>query len=197
MNRQADLSEEMYKRIYRLIKRQIDPRIIATTLHIPVRTIEGIVSRIDRTSVEVNEDEIQKITKESLENADRGFLDIYFYSKTRYGIIQVVGTLIGEHLEAFSLELNKAYEISLKAVAIRMTDVTMIDEEAGKMILKFHEKFQSLGRFSALLDPQPAIESSLSQFHLDTDIPIFGTERAFEDAAFSRRNPSIIKRNHN
>jgi hypothetical protein len=45
----------------------------------------------------------------------------------------------------------------------------------------------------AILDPSPDIDKLLAQFHIDSTIPVFGTERAFEEAAFSRKT-TIIKR---
>lgn len=191
-NKQPELSEEMYKRIYRLIKREIDPRIIANTLNIPLRTIEAIITRLEKNST-------NDYTNEPLDNTgsrgtDKGFLDIYLYTKTRYAIIQLVGTLITDYLESFSNELEKAHNSTFKAFAIRMSDVTSIDETAGKLLLNSYEKFQSLHRFMAILDPSPDIDRSLTLFHIDSTIPVFGTERAFEDAAFTRKT-TIIKRN--
>ncbi len=191
-NKQPELSEEMYKRIYRLIKRQIDPRIIANTLNIPLRTIEAISTRLEKNLT--NDYANEQLFNNGSRAADNGFLDIYVYPKTRYAIIQLVGTLITDHLESFSKELDKAHNSSFKAFAIRMSDVTSIDETAGKLLLSLYEKVQSFHRFMAILDPSPDIDKLLIQFHIDSTIPVFGTERAFEDAAFSRKT-TIIKRN--
>jgi anti-anti-sigma regulatory factor len=193
MAKQTELSEEMYRRIYRLIKRQVDPRVIATTVNIPLRTIEGIVSRFEKNLIgELGN--IEELSNTSEANEDKEFLDIYVYTKTRYAIIQVVGILTSEHKDVFSQELDKVYETSFKAFAIRMSDVTEIDEIICKLIIKYYEKFQSYNRYLALLDPAPEIEVLLTQFHIDTVVPIFGTERAFEDSAFSRKASTVIKR---
>ena len=193
-NKQPDLSEEMYKRIYRLVKRQVDSRVIASTLNIPFRTIEGIVSRLEKTSSEELANETGSST-DLTENQDSEFLDIYVYPKTRYAIMEIVGTLTSQFHTAFLNELEKAYNSSLKAFAIRMADITSIDEESVKVIVTYFGKFQSYGRYLAILDPSPKLEILLIQYKIDQVVPIFGTERAFEDAAFSR-SASIIKRSH-
>jgi anti-anti-sigma regulatory factor len=184
----------MYKRIYRLVKRQIDPRVIANTLNIPVRTVEGIITRLEKSSVGEFSNETGTLNI-AAENQDGGFLDIYMYTKTRYAVMEIVGTLTSQYLVAFTAELEKAYNSSLKAFAIRMVDITQIDEQAAKTILEYFEKFQSYGRYLAILDPSPNLESLLIQYKIDQTIPIFGTERAFEDAAFSRSS-AMIKRGH-
>lgn len=192
--KQPELSEEMYKRIYRLVKRQVDPRVIANTLNIPVRTVEGIVSRLGKSSVGEFSNETGSYSN-TAGNQDGGFLDIYVYAKTRYAVMEIVGTLTSQYLAAFTAELEKAYNSSLKAFAIRMVDITQIDEQAAKTILAYFEKFQSYGRYLAILDPSPVLESLLIQYKIDQTIPIFGTERAFEDAAFLR-STTTIKRGH-
>lgn len=192
--KQQELSEEMYKRIYRLVKRQVDPRVIANTLNIPVRTVEGIVSRFGKSIVGEPSNEIDSVGVLD-GNQDNGFLDIYIYSKTRYAVMEIVGTLTAQYLVAFTEELEKAYNSSLKAFAIRMADITHLDEQAAKSILLYFEKFQSNSRYLAILDPSPGIEAQLIQYKIDQTIPIFGTERAFEDAAFLRSS-AMIKRGH-
>lgn len=194
MNRPADLSEDMYRRIYRLIKRQIDPRIIAATLNIPYKTVTGIISRFEKTSDE--NFSFSDIRKEdaNAEMAEKGFLDLYFFPKTRYAIIQVVGTLIDFHLENFTKELEKAAATSFKAIAIKLSDVTQIDQKAAEKILDFNSKFQTHSRYLALLDPSPALDELLIKFGLEGVIPVFGTERAFEDTAFSHKKTTLIKR---
>ena len=192
MEKQSEISEEMYRRIYRLIKRQIDPRVIATTVNIPIRTIEGIVSRFEKKLIGES-NKFEPLPNEQ-ENETKGFLDIYVYSKTRYATMQVVGTLTSVYVDVLSKELDKAHESSLKAFAIRMSDVTEIDEIICKLIISYHEKFQSYGRYLALLDPSPDIEGVLANFRIDSVVPIFGTERAFEEAAFPRKSANVIKR---
>jgi anti-anti-sigma factor len=186
-----ELSEEMYRRIYRLIKRQIDPRVIANTLNIPLRTVESIINRYGKTSIE---DLASDTALDSGDTAEKGFLDIYNYPKTRYSIIQIVGTLTKEHIDQFNDELEKTSTTAIKALAIRMSDISSIDSNGAGVLLKYFERFQTYGKYFALLDPSPELESALNDLKIAEAIPIFGTERAFEEAAFSRRSAGTIKR---
>lgn len=182
-NRFDDLSQEMYHRIYRMIKRNIDPKRIAATLNLPVKTITNIVSRINQGfntqpdySGEPSED-----------HSGIDFLDIYLYTKTRYAVIQLVGSLNKQHLYLLENELEKSASASYKALALRMTDVHIIDVEACNLIVSAFKKYQNLGRYLAILDPSPEIEVVLTEFNLEETVPIFGTERAFEDFAFTKK----------
>ncbi|NLD94101.1 MAG: STAS domain-containing protein [Fibrobacter sp.] len=186
-----ELSEEMYRRIYRLIKRQIDPRVIANTLNIPLRTVESIIGRFGRTSP----DELTSDTGlDSKETTEKGFLDIYNYPKTRYSIIQLVGTLTKEYVNQFNDELEKISATAIKALAIRMSDLSSIDSDGAGVLIKYFEHFHAHGKYFALLDPSSELEASLNTLKVTETIPIFGTERAFEEAAFSHRSPGTIKR---
>ncbi len=186
-----ELSEDMYRRIYRLIKRQIDPRVIANTMNIPLRTVEGIIGRYGKTSLE---DLTSGTGLDSEETTEKGFLDIYNYPKTRYSIIQIVGTLTKEHVNQFNDELEKTSTTAIKALAVRMSDISSIDSDGAGVLIKYFERFQTYGKYFALLDPPPELEASLNALKVAEAIPIFGTERAFEEAAFSRRSPGTLKR---
>ncbi len=186
-----ELSEEMYRRIYRLIKRQIDPRVIAKTLNIPLRTVESIIGRFGRTSLD---DLTSDTGQDPKETTEKGFLDVYNYPKTRYSIIQLVGTLAKEHVSQFNDELEKISATAIKALAIRMSDVSSVDSDGAGVLIKYFEHFQTYGKFFAILDPPSELEASLNALKITETIPIFGTERAFEEAAFSRRSPGTLKR---
>jgi len=186
-----ELSEDMYRRIYRLIKRQIDPRVIANTLNIPLRTVESIIGRYGKTSIE---DFTSDTDSDSGDMAEKGFLDIYNYPKTRYSIIQIVGTLTKEHINQFNEELEKTSTTAIKALAIRMTDISSIDSDGAGVLIRYYERFQTYGKYFALLDPSPELETPLNNLKVAETIPIFGTERAFEEAAFVRRSAGTIRR---
>lgn len=188
--KQSELSEEMYRRLYRLIKRNVDLRVIANTLNIPLRTVESIKSRFEKTS---GNEFVPSQDNEETER-DNSYLDIYTYPKTRYAILQIVGTLNAEHLAQFKDEIEKAYNTSFKALAIRMSDLTDIDQAAIDLIVQFHEKFQNYGKFLAILDPSEPVETKLIEMKIDKIIQVFGTERAFEDAAFLRKSTTATKR---
>jgi hypothetical protein len=45
-HRQHTISEDMYHRVYRLMNRGTDPRLIAAALDLPLRTILNVISRL-------------------------------------------------------------------------------------------------------------------------------------------------------
>lgn len=195
-DKKRDLSEEIYHRIYRLIKRGLSPQTIAATLQLPIRTILSVVNRLDKSSSPANNTTV--LVQEQHETQHESeFLDLYFYPKTRYAIIQLVGTLTETYTPLLENELEKTLELSWKALAIRMSDVLVLCESACNIIAASKDRFTSLGRYLALLDPSPSIETALTTFHLEGIIPIFGTERAFEDAAFAKKGKRYTRRgNH-
>lgn len=185
MQKQSDeLSLEMYHRIYRMIKRNIEPKVIAATLNLPLKTVNGIVMRIKQK----NDSGVTDSAFVSQEHSVRDFLDVYLYTKTRYAVIQLVGVLHKRNLYLLEKEIDKAVTAPWKATALRLTDVLLIDSDSCNFIRNSFIKFQELGRFLAILDPSPQIEATLSESKIEDTVPIFGTERAFEDAAFSNKS---------
>jgi anti-anti-sigma factor len=173
----------MYRRLYRLIKRQIDPRRIAATLNIPIRTVINIMNRLENSP----DPEIADDTTHSTGH-QTDFIDFYYYQKTRYSVLQLVGTLTERNTELLANELQRISASPSKALAIRLTDVTSIDETGCRVLLSFFHDFKSHGKFLALLDPSQELEPILAKYNLEESIPVFGTERAFEDAAFTRKS---------
>lgn len=193
-----ELSEEIYHRIYRLIKRRLSAHTIAATLHLPLRTVLGVINRLERseaTSTLQSDDEIKGTGTPVTSDTD--YLDIYFYPKTRYAIVDLVGALSDTHIGLLKTEMEKAIASSWKAVAIRMSHVQVLSETAAAIILSSKEEFASLGRFIGILDPAPAIEQAVAANNLEEAIPIFGTERAFEDAAFAKKGKLYSRHSNN
>jgi anti-anti-sigma regulatory factor len=189
-----EISEEMYHRLYRLMKRKIAPTNIAHTLHLPLRTVEHIINRMkksDDENLSLNKAKIQKSKKPG----DEKYLDIYLYTKTRYSIIQLVGALTEQYCERLEKELQKVLMSSWKAIALEMSDLSLIEEPCSNLIISYYPKFQEKDKFLAILNPSPAIDSQLIEFKLEDNIPIFGTELAFEENAFKKKINSIKKRN--
>lgn len=85
------------------------------------------------------------------------------------------------------------YKSTWKAVAIRVTDASAMDETGYTILKNFYTQMELKGRFIALLDPCPAVELLLKQFNDSSSVPIFGTESAFEEHAFSKRNTTTWK----
>jgi anti-anti-sigma regulatory factor len=188
------ISQEMYARIYRLYKRNINIHNIASTLNIPLRTVQSVVSRIDNISEETTSDPTESTEQELHNSHTGGFLDIYLYQKTRYTIIQFVGDLTSSYIENIEREMVKALKSNWKAVALRMSDVDTLDNVVSELIMAYHKQFSTVSKFFALLDPSPKIEPLLKKFDIEGKIPVFGTERAFEDTAFSKKMTNFTKR---
>ncbi|MBN1756973.1 MAG: anti-sigma factor antagonist [Chitinispirillaceae bacterium] len=192
-----EISEEIYHRIYRLIKRRVNAHTIAATLHLPVRTVLGVISRLERSESSNGSINQQQGTAGDDASAENNYLDIYFYPKTRYAILDLVGVLSEEHTPLLKTEIQKVIATSWKAIAIRMSHVQVLCDEAAQIILSSKEDFTAMGRYMGILDPAPAIEQTLAATHLEDTIPIFGTERAFEDAAFAKKGKLYSRHGNN
>lgn len=187
-----EISQEMYHRIYRLSKKNVSAHSIAATLRLPVRTVMGVINRLDRPDMKSEKDSPSGDSASATDDSE--FLDIYFYPKTRYAVVDLVGRLSDEHTNQLQTELEKVTASSWKAVAVRMYDVTELSETTARILLATKTSFDALGRYFALLDPAPAIEPHLVKFGLEEKIPIFGTERAFEETAFSKKGKMFSRR---
>jgi len=192
-NKPKDISEEMYHRVYRLVKRNVNPHTIAATLNLPLRTILGVINRVERPDLSDGSTSAVETPRES-QSETQEFLDIYFYPKTRYAILDLVGVLTDSCTEKLLVELDKVLASSWKAVAIRMSDVSALSISIGTLLIEYKEKFNVLSRFLAILDPSPAIEGTLIECKIEQIIPVFGTESAFEDAAFSKKAKTFVRR---
>ncbi|MCX7725962.1 MAG: STAS domain-containing protein [Chitinispirillaceae bacterium] len=183
-----NVSEEMYHRIYRLKKRGLSAHTIAATLHLPLRAVLNVISRFEKAEALLEKGEK---TRKKRDNSQQEFLDIYFYPKTRYGIIDIVGTLSDGLCEVLQEEFKKIFNSTYKAVGIKMSEVSFISQKAAEILKQNKKIFESNGRFLAILDPSTTIEPLLANYNIDKEIPIFGTEHAFEEAAFSRKRDKI------
>jgi anti-anti-sigma regulatory factor len=119
---------------------------------------------------------------DSIANAD--FLDIFLFSKTRYSVIDISGSLCGDHASRLVNEVDSLTQSDRKPLALKMTDITCLDEKGAAAIIAQYKNFASRGRYFAILDPSTNIESLFKQFGIDGQISVFGTELAFEQHAF-------------
>jgi anti-anti-sigma regulatory factor len=191
---QHTVSEEMYHRVYRLMKRDTDPRLIAAALHLPLRTVLNVIARLKKNQGKLVMFDILP-GKEVKDAGSTSFLDVYFLAKTRYAILQLVGFVTKEHKDTLELELQKVRESAWKAIGIRLTDVNMIDETGANALIDLCELMKQRDRFMAILDPAGNIERQIEEFGFEKKFPIFGTERAFEESAFSRHAATSQKHN--
>jgi anti-anti-sigma regulatory factor len=192
MHHQHTVSEDMYHRVYRLMMRDTDPRLIAAALHLPLRTVLNVIGRLKKNQL-IEPGAGRSSTADAGNTGPASFLDIYFLAKTRYGLLQLVGCIVKEHAGALEKELQNVRESAWKAVAIRLTDVTVMDETGASLLLDLCETLKLRERFIALLDPSPEIEQSIARYGFGEKVPVFGTERAFEEEAFSRRGTATQK----
>jgi hypothetical protein len=86
--------------------------------------------------------------------------------------------------------LQKVQASVWKAAAIRLSEVTAMDETSARILLNFCELLIAHERYVALLDPPMQIEPMISQLQFEGKVPVFGTLGAFEDGAISYRPPS-------
>ncbi len=184
------LSQELYHRIYWYAKRNVDPRVIAHTLKIPLKTVEHLIERLS------SPDSPKKVSKgESVEAPSRplpssiaaptrDFLDIFAFAKTRWTVIDISGMVTKANIEKLHMELEKLLGSDWKTVALRMADVKDIDKDGFAALKTFHESFVAMRRYAAILDPSPEVDRFLAARDPDFTIPVFGTEIAFEERAF-------------
>jgi anti-anti-sigma regulatory factor len=188
------ISWEIYHRIYRLALKNVDAQSIAATLQLPLRTVNIIMERFSANKkrkpadpADSGADARIKKTRAAHELSikNQSFLDVYILSKARYAVIDLSGMVTEEHLEKLKKEIGHLAASTWKAVAILMADVIVVDEKGMAEIIRFHNEFSKRNRFVGLLDPSPAIEPFIEKHKLDEKIPIFGTEKVFEEKAFA------------
>jgi hypothetical protein len=103
-----------------MIKRNIEPRLIAATLNLPLKTVSSIVLRMKEKKDSTTTD---SAAVSSQYHSVSDFLDVYLYTKTRYAIIQLVGVLHRKNLYLLENEVEKSLTAPWKATALRLTDV--------------------------------------------------------------------------
>ena len=87
LNHSDELSQEMYHRIYRMIKRNIEPRLIAATLNLPLKTVSSIVLRMKEKKDSTTTD---SAAVSSQYHSVSDFLDVYLYTKTRQALSYLI-----------------------------------------------------------------------------------------------------------
>lgn len=179
----------IYHRIYRFAHRNVEPNRIALTLDLPLKTVQRVLEKFAQTHGQ---------PLESLHGGESGrkaietFLDVYVIPKVRYVVADFSGWVTSAHKEKLKSELDNLAASQWKVFALLMRDVLAMDETGIECIMSFHETAGKRGRYSAILDPSEAIESFISECQLEERIPIFGTEKTFEEEAFSSRRGAKI-----
>lgn len=173
-----EISQEIYRRIYRLANQNIDARRIAATVKLPVRTVRTVLGRFFNT--ETQDDLHSQHEVPGNENE----LGIFVFTKSRYAVLDLWGPLVEQNLPQLSTELDALMVSVNKAVAVRLSDVSALDDAAIALLLDYRERFSVRGRYLGLLDPAEELEQVIATNQLESKIPVFGTEGAFEDNAF-------------
>ena len=185
-HKSSQLPKDTYHRLYWYAQRNVDPHRIAAALNLPLKTVSHLISRL-KTEAIAQPAATQKATARSQEKPSEEtiFLDVFVFSKTRYTVIDINGFVCKETLAKFKEEFKKIAGTGWMPLALRMADVQAVDTVAIDALLSLHNEFKKNRRYMAILDPSPGLEPVFKQHDLDEKIPIFGTERAFEESAFS------------
>jgi anti-anti-sigma regulatory factor len=192
-HKSSHVPQETYHRIYWYVKRNVDPRVIAHTLKLPLKTVEHIIERFsenDRTAAALHNpsaahSHVPVSARPDAPVADEDFLDMFLFVKTRYAIMDISGMVTKRNIHKLTTELQKLRSSDLKAVALCMTDVLQLDKDGLDAIVSFHDDFKKANRFTAVLDPSPDADSFIAGHEAAKKLPVFGTETAFEAHAFS------------
>jgi anti-anti-sigma regulatory factor len=181
------LSENIYHRVYQLVKRNIDLRVIAATLNLPLRSVLNVIARIEKSGLDEKKG-FGALDQATAKPQRPAFLDVYFVPRNRYAVLQFCGFLAKEMKEKIEAELLVVKLSHWKIIAVQLTEVTTLDETGARLLLDFCSEMKSRDRYIALLDPPMELESVLAKFEFENKVPIFGTRWAFEEVALNGKN---------
>lgn len=190
MTMKRDFSIDIYHRIYRLVSRKVAIDQIAVTLDLPVNAVRNVVDQLtlskrkNKTPAK-SEKIIQNNTDVEMDNT---YLDVYILHRMRFTIMDLTGMIVQKHLVHLQAEFDKMLHADVKSLALLMSNVRAIDVEGIEILKTFHKSFVDKGRYTAVLDPSLSIESFIDEHELEKTIPVFGTEKMFEEKSLKRRN---------
>jgi anti-anti-sigma factor len=185
-HKSSQLPQDLYHRLYWYAKRNIDPVRIAAALDLPIKTVQHFIQRFK----EEKDAALSKVAREPVKGQDHppvkkgDFLDIFIFTKTRYSVVDISGSIDKKHIGKFNEVLKKTIASQRNPLALKMTDIQHLDGTGAETIISLHAECRQMGRYCAILDPSAVIEPVLKQYGIDTSIPIFGTELSFEEHAF-------------
>jgi anti-anti-sigma regulatory factor len=185
----SQVPQETYHRLYWYAQRNVDPHKIAATLNLSLKTVQHLLDRLksEKTgpTAGVAKSEPDEPDNTLAASNSAPFLDLFVFSKTRYTIIDLNGCVCKETVEKFKDEIIKIAGAGWIPLALRMADALHVDASGIEAIFSLFGDFKKNGRYLAILDPSPGLEPIFKHYDIESKIPIFGTERAFEDHAFS------------
>jgi anti-anti-sigma regulatory factor len=181
------LSENIYHRVYQLVKRNVDLRVIAATLNLPLRSVLNVIARIEKSGLDDKKGSgtLYEVTSKPQKAA---FLDTYFVPRNKYAVLQLVGFVVQTTKTKIEAELLVVKLSPWKAIAIQLTEVIGMDETGAQLLLDFCAEMKSRDRYIALLDPSMELEETLVKYRFESKVPIFGTKWAFEEEALNNKN---------
>jgi len=182
MAEKKDIPIDIYHRIYRMAAKGIPSDQIAFSLDLPINVVRNIVIQFFPTLKETSNSEVKKTVK-VYDSEKQPYLDIYILQRLRFSIIDLNGMVTEEHITRLQEEFDKVLKSNFKMIAIRMANVKSINEAGLSTILSFYKDFINRGRYTAILDPSKEVETFLNQKETEKVIPVFGTEKAFEENA--------------
>jgi anti-anti-sigma regulatory factor len=187
----AALSKEIYHKIYRLHKRNVAPQIIAATLHLPMDAVLNIVTRLASSdSTDGHSLSSDGPAPAPAPKAADSYVDVYLLARSRYVTLDIGGMITAQNVAHLESEFARILASAWKAVALKMSDIREIDDAGVDALVKFFDEFVGRSRYAAILDPSDIVEAIIRKRDLGDIIPIFGTERSFEENAF---NPDANK----
>jgi anti-anti-sigma factor len=176
----------LYRRIYRLDRRNFKPAQISTALDLPVGTVIKVLKHLKQQNGEIPEDTIAVPDK-----LNEPFSILTSDRKT-YLILDIGGDLIAKNLVPFREELQKALKSDdVRPVALRLSDVENADSTAIGAIANFNKSMIEKNRRMVFLDPSEKIDRLFKQLNMYSAIPVFGTEMAVEKALTSSGDDKV------
>jgi anti-anti-sigma factor len=188
-NKSSQLPQDIYHRLYWYGRRKVDPAKIAAALNLPIKTVRNLIEKLgcepaqEPNAAKAATPALQDIRPSATANA-ADFLDLFVFTKTRYSVVDISGSIVKHHLQKLRDTLYKISRSDRKPFALKMTEVHLVDESGIGALKTLYTGFKHQERYCAILDPSPDIEPIIKHYGLDAIIPIFGTELAFEEHAF-------------
>jgi len=166
----------IYSKIYRLYKKDIDAQKISLMTNIPLNMIKSIIYKFEHGG-EINDDDAQKIVAP--------FLDIASSKFHKHVILDFSGMVVEQFIPNIKDSLDEAERMTGFLVAIKLESVLSVDKASMDFIIKFKEEIaESTGRVVVLLSPSEPVEEHIQAHGVEDKIKIFGTQSSFEDYVF-------------
>jgi len=166
----------IYHRIYKLHQRKIPAQQIAATTHMPIKSVREIIKRLENKVKESPE-------STTIPDMDP-YLDTVITRTNKYTLIDFSGFFVSEFVETIKNALSEVRQQLGLTLAIKMDETFHIDMEAFSVLTSYNKDLRNVGKSLVLLSPSDAVEQFITENHVESQMTIFGTLRAFEEHAF-------------